>query len=178
MYVRLTFFISALSLLVSCQHSAQVEETPRTFEKVGGVERDGANASWDEYEVQGPRVAVRRRADGTWAGDIVNQTVDVSIYEGRASGANLVLKWADENGHRVITARVHNQPYRFELYPDRIVVRQPARSFTLGRRGDGTYGPPGGELKLEGDAQSASPRMPQFAIALLATFYDPAQDRP
>lgn len=161
--------VAAVSVLLACAHSGGAPEPEKVFNKKGGLVFLGGSASWDEDEVVGPLVSVSRRGDGSWAGNIVGTPVDVSLYNGRAAGSNLVMKWTDEGDHRVITAQLNNRIHRFEVYPDRVLVRGPSRSFTLSHRGDWTFGP-GSELKFEGEAQSMQPPMPQFGIAMLATF--------
>jgi hypothetical protein len=69
----------------------------------------------------------------------------------------------------VMTGQWMNRIHRFEVSNEQVLVRLPSASFTLHRSGEGEYGP-AGALKLTGDAAKASPPMPQFALALLATF--------
>lgn len=168
MLMRAVLVVSS-ALLLACQTTPAADEKPKVFNKKGGVVFLGGSASFDEDEIVGPLVSVSQRSDGTWAGTINSQVVDVNVYDGRAAGAYLVMKWTADGDKRVITAQLNGRLHRFEMYPDRIEVRGPTRSFTLGHRRDWTFGP-GGELKLEGQAQGQNPPMPQFAIAMLATF--------
>jgi len=164
------FVVVACGLsLAACQHGPQVEQKPRVFQKKGGVVFLGGSASWDEDEIVGPLITVAQRADGSWAGTINGQVIDVNVYKGRAAGSYLTMRWKVEGEAKIITAHLNGRLHRFEVYPDRIEVRQPTRSFTLGKRADGSYGP-GSELKFEGDGNQVRPPMPQFGFALLATF--------
>lgn len=161
--------VLAAAALLGCAHGAPADEKPKVFNKLGGVVFLGGSASFDEDEVNGPLINMSTRSDGTWAGTINNEVVDVNVYSGRAAGSSLTMKWSDEPNHRVIAGAFRDQPYRFEIFPDHISVRLPTRSFDLQHRQDFSFGP-GGELKLEGQAQSLTAPMPQFGMAMLATF--------
>lgn len=163
----LTLVAGALSF--ACQHGSPADTTPKVFNKKGGIVFLGGSAAWDEDEVVGPLVSMSRRSDGSWGGRINNEIIDVNVYSGRLGGSGMTMKWREENGKLVISGAYRDRPYRFEVMPDHVAVRMPSRSYDLPHRADWSYGP-GGELKFEGEAQKPTQPMPQFGIAMLATF--------
>jgi hypothetical protein len=156
-------------LLLSCASGPTPTRTPREFAKKGEVVFLEGSAAWDENQVLGPLISVGRRSDGSWAGRLNNQIVDVNVYRTRAAGAFLIMSWDEQPNQMVITAQWVGRLHRFEIYPDRVLFRGPTRSFTLQHRNDWSFGP-GGELKFDGQARDQRPPMPQFGLALLATF--------
>jgi hypothetical protein len=156
-------------LLLSCAAGPKPMEAPREFAKKGEVDFLEGSASWDENQVLGPLISVSRRGDGSWAGRLNNQIVDVNVYPTRAAGAFLTMNWDQQPNQTVITAQWVGRLHRFEIYPDRVLYRGPTRSFTLQHQSDWSFGP-GGELKFQGQARDKRPPMPQFGLALLAAF--------
>lgn len=167
--MRSSLIVGLAATLLACQHGAPADDKPKVFNKKGGVVFLGGSASWDEDEIAGPLVSVSQRSDGSWAGTINQQIIDVNVYPGRASGSFLTMKWTNDQGSMLVAGAFNDRPYRFEVHPDKVFARLPTRAFTLARLPDGTYGR-GGELKFEGEASAANPPMPQFGIAMLASF--------
>jgi hypothetical protein len=167
MPLRLAAFGSLF--LLSCASGQTRIEPARDFSSKGEVDFLEGSASWDESRVVGPLINVSRRGDGSWAGRLNNQILDVNVYRTRAAGAFLTMTWEDQATQRVIIAQWLGRLHRFEIYPDRILYRGPTRSFTLYHLSEGAFGP-GGELKFQGQAREERAPMPQFGLALLATF--------
>jgi hypothetical protein len=159
----------ATVLLVACASGRAPVQTLVEFSQKGEIVFLGGSASWDDDQVVGPLINVSQRKDGSWAGLLNNQILDVNVYPARAAGVYLTMTWDDKPGQRVITAQWQGRLHRFEIHPDRFLFRGPTRSFTLQRRGEAVFGP-GNELKFNGEAREQRPPMPQFGLALLATF--------
>jgi hypothetical protein len=155
--------------LLSCASGSTHVESARDFTSKGEVDFLQGSASWDETRVVGPLINVSRRSDGSWAGQLNNQILDVNVYRTRAAGAFLTMTWEDQPEQRVIIAQWLGRLHRFEIYPDRVLYRGPTHSFTLHNLSAGAFGP-GGELKFQGQAREERAPMPQFGLALLATF--------
>lgn len=164
---RVLSVLASLSV-VSCA-SGPAPAPPTEFAKKGEIVFLGGSASWDDDQVVGPLINVSRRSDGSWAGLLNNQILDVNVYTARAAGAYLTMKWDGEPKQWVITAQWQGRLHRFELHPSHFLFRGPTHSFTLQHRNDWSFGPRG-ELKFDGEARDARPPMPQFGLALLATF--------
>ncbi len=98
-----------------------------------------------------------------------DQIVDVTVNGNRIVGSFMTLYVEQSSKGVLITGQWLGRILRFEVAPEQVLVRTPNRSLTLGRRGKGEYGP-GGELKLTGQAVLQNPPMPQFALAMAATF--------
>ncbi len=159
-------------LSTACQHMGAVADVPQSsdFQPLGSIVFQGGSASFDADRVVGPRINVSRRTDGSWGGTLDNQAIDVSVSSNRIAGSYINLHIEQTPGGMIITGQWQNKIMRFEFTPERAVVRTPTRSFTLGGRGDGTYGPQG-ELDLSGLAAIPHPPVPQFPLALVASFY-------
>ena len=169
MRTTLLLTLAAAGLFLACRHANPADDKPRIFNKKAEIVFLGGSASWDEDEIIGPLISVAQRSDGSWAGTINNQVIDVNVYSGRAGGSYLTMKWREENGAMIVAGAFQDRPFRFEVFPDRVNVRLPMRSFELPRYADWHYGR-GGELKFEGEARTLQPQMPQYGLALLATF--------
>jgi hypothetical protein len=179
--VRVPIAVLVPVLLVACA-SVPAPMITGEFTQQGEVVFLGGSAAWDQIRIVGPLINVSQRGDGSWAGTLNNQIVDVNVYPSRAAGAYLTMTWDYKPDHQIVTAQWLGRLHRFEVHPDRFLFRGPSRSFTLQRRGGAVFGP-GGELKLNGEAHKQFPPMPQFGLALLATFlaaegqtHDPSND--
>lgn len=128
------------------------------------------SASFSEDRVVSPIMDVSRTADGSWRGRIAGSVVDVSVYPNRVAGSGLTMSLEQQEGGAVeISAQQEGRILRFELDAQKLVVRTPSFSTTLGNNGDGTFGRDG-VVKLTGDAMKATPPWPQFALALVGAF--------
>jgi hypothetical protein len=161
-------------LLVACQHGstgagAPVPEKSTAFEPTGTIVFMRGSASFDANRVAGPRINVTKRSDGTWAGTLDEQSVDVTLKGNRIVGAFMTLSWEQSSSGVLITGQWLGRILRFEVTPEQALVRTPNRSLTLSRKAEGEYGP-GGELRLTGEARMLNPPMPQFGLAMAATF--------
>jgi len=126
-------------------------------------------ATFDDTRVVGTAVNLSRRPDGSWAGLFRDRPVDVSVYSDRISGVELKLVRQDTPEGIIITGTHNGNILRFEVLRDKLVIRTPTSSYTLPRISENSYGT-GGVVKLVGEAGSANPPWPQFALALAATF--------
>ncbi|HME89862.1 MAG TPA: hypothetical protein VKE49_00450 [Myxococcaceae bacterium] len=162
-------------ICLGCQHGAAGSGSEPSAAKSAGFQPTGAivfargSASFDANRVAGPRINVTKRSDGTWAGTLDDQIVDVTVNGNRLVGSFMTMSVEQSSNGVLITGQWLGRILRFQVTPDQVVVRTPNRSLTLNRKGEGEYGP-GGELRLSGEAALLNPPMPQFALAMAATF--------
>jgi len=130
---------------------------------------ESRGASFDDTRVVGSSVNLSRRPDGSWAGLFRDRPTDVSVYSDRIAGVELKLVRQDTPDGVIITGTHMGNILRFEVLHDKLVVRTPKSSYTLPRVSENAYGT-GGAVKFIGEAGSANPPWPQFALALAATF--------
>lgn len=142
--------------------AAQTEFKPK-----GEISWAEGGASWDETRVMGPKINVSRRGDGSWAGEIAGNIIDVNVYPNRISGSNLTMALSKEGEKIVITGQVHAIMVRYEYDGKVLLARTGTKSVTVPRTGPNSFG----DITLNGEAVSANPPEPQFALALVAAFY-------
>ncbi len=160
-------------LLLACQHGSTAgavgPEKSTAFEPTGTIVFMRGSASFDANRVAGPRINVTKRSDGTWAGTLDEQSVDVTVTGNRIVGAFMTLSWEQSSNGVLITGQWLGRILRFQVTPEQVLVRTPNRSLTLNKKAEGEYGP-GGELRLTGEARVLNPPMPQFGFAMAAAF--------
>jgi hypothetical protein len=129
--------------------------------------------------VVGPDVNVSRRADGSWAGWLQGDVVDVTVVSNRMVGAGLDVEMTPRAGGDgvLILGQWQGRLVRFELSEKEVAARVPGRSFNLRRVEHGVFGPQG-ELKLSGEALALRPPFPQIAFALLGAVMLPGTATP
>ncbi len=115
----------------------------------------------------GPSINVNQRSDGSWAGTFGDQVIDLNYENGFLTGSNINVRVQEHSAGVVITGQWFGQLVRYEVDNDQVMVRTPNRSYTLGRTGNGLYGPEG-QFRLEGQAALTNPPEPAFALAMLA----------
>ncbi|HEX9290793.1 MAG TPA: hypothetical protein VF904_14835 [Anaeromyxobacteraceae bacterium] len=141
-----------------------------------------AGASYDADRLVGPTVNMSRREDGGWAGDLGGQNIDLEVSDTRLSGANVDLHVDRSNDKTTVRGTYFGQRISLELSPRTVSGRVGACSLDLTRKRPGYYEGDLGcvtrgtampavakaTLKLAGDAATARPPMPQFALALIS----------
>ena len=164
--------LAASVLLLTCCVTAQpLPETLTDYVPTGEVLLGAMGATFDSVRVRKPNVNLTKRADGSWGGVLGSSGLDCSVTPNRVTGVGLTLVLEESGGEKgtLITGQWQGKPVRFELGPERAVIRAGKFSSTLERSGPTTYGSRG-ELQLKGEAALADPPWPQLALALLAAF--------
>jgi hypothetical protein len=151
--------------------TAEGPAMPAEYKPTGEVVMIRNQATFDAWRVMNPNCNLRKRADGSWAGTLSGQTVDVNVYENRVAGVGMTFTREVKDGRLIITGQFNSQIVRFELGPDLAIARLPNQSYTFvghsEEPGKFAWGP-NAELQLKGDAAQAMPPWPQIAFALLA----------
>jgi hypothetical protein len=156
-------------LHVGCQHATTVPGQPSDDQPTGGILFRGGSASFNATRVFGPQVNLSRRSDGSWGGSLYDQAIDISVRGNAIAGAYEKLNIEELPNGVIVNGLWHEQMLRFEVTTDQFLARTPRTSLTFQKSGDGVYGPYS-DLKLTGEAAQLHPPMPQFALALVATF--------
>ncbi len=125
-------------------------------------------ASFNGRRVVGPRIDVSKRPDGSWAGRIYEQPVDVSASGEQITGSSVSLRIKTTDQGMIVGGTFLGGSVRIVLDDKQIAVTSPQRSFTLARTGPGRYGDEG-QLRLDGEAAQLKGPQPQLALALLGT---------
>ena len=151
-----------------------VPEASTEYKPEGEVNVRGHSASFDRFRVRSAKVNLTARTDGSWAGTLNQQALDLSVDENSIRGVELVLSRVDSTpGHIVITGQFQGRIMRFEFDDQQAMIRGALVSNTYHGRevksGETLYGP-AGELVLKGEAGTMTPPWPQFGLALLAAF--------
>jgi hypothetical protein len=173
---------AALALALAAPVAAQ--DTP--FEPTGELRfvggGFGSGASFDSERIVGPVVNLTRRDDGSWAGDIGGQDLDLHQTKGGLQAPNVNLKFSSKDGKTRIEGLYFGQRVRVDMDRKKLTARFGSCSMTLERRGAPVYRGEigclgGGErlprtarvnLELIGEAAAETPPLPHFALALLA----------
>jgi hypothetical protein len=129
-----------------------------------------ASAAFDANRVIGPHVNVSRRSDGSWAGTIEQDVVDINVTADRLTGANLKASIQHNKRGLVISGQWRDLILYYQIGSDQVLIRSPNYSLSLLSSEPGIYGPYR-QLKLIGEAAKADPPMPQFVLALVAIFH-------
>ena len=142
---------------------------PPDFKPEGAVYSVFDNASFDANNVVGSKIDMHKRADGTWAGRLNDEIIDINVYPDRFAGANLRLNIERQPGGYVLTGLFLENQIRFEVLADHFLASTKAHNVKLAASGPGRYGPLG-EVHFDNKAAGADAPMPQTALALLAAF--------
>jgi hypothetical protein len=173
----------AAALLAAVPSLAQ--EPP--FEATGEVRflgwgGTGSGAAFDAARIVGASVNLTRREDGSWAGDLAGQDLDLQITPKRASGPNVSINYETKDGKTLVEGLFFGRRIRIELDRKHLRGRLGACSLDLSRKNpqylSGEMGcMPAGRsvpqtsratVQLIGEAGSDKPPMPQLALALVA----------
>jgi hypothetical protein len=172
----------AVALLAASLASAQeapYEPTGEVRLSGGGI---GSGASFDMDRIVGPDVNLTRRNDGSWAGDLGGQDLDLQPNGNGLQAPNVNLKFSSKDGKTKVEGLYFGQRVRFDLDRKKLSGRFGGCSMDLQRKGAPVYrGEIGcvlaGErlprtskvsLELIGEAAADPPPLPQFMFALLA----------
>ncbi len=151
------------------------------FYSTGGM---GSGASFDDTRIVGPDVNLTRREDGSWAGDIAGQDVNLVGGESRLSGPQVNLTFKQKSGKTDVEGLFYGQRVRISIDPKKLKGRYGSCSFDLSRgrgppvyRGDvgclheGQRLPSAGKAGVEliGEAAGEKPPAVQLGLALVAT---------
>lgn len=169
--MRLIWTTLLLSV-TGCQMAQVVPEASLAYVPAGEIQYLDSGATFDAVRVRNPRCNLSKRTDGSWGGSLGNQPIDASVTPKRMSGVGLTLSLEEESETgTVITGQWQGRIVRFEVGPEKALIRTPTRSLTLNRTGPTTftYGALG-ELQLKGEASNPIPPWPEFALAMLCAF--------
>jgi hypothetical protein len=179
---------AALSLLAPRLASAQAD--PREpFEATGEVRLrltggQTASAAFNATRVVGPVVNVTRRDDGTWAGDLLGENLDLRSVEGKGqkvTGPNFLLVQSQSGETTEVEGLFNGVRFRATLTAKNITAKFGDCSMDLERRGGVYRGRVGcivatssmprtsnAVMELMGEAGATKPAFPQLGIALVA----------
>ncbi len=173
----------AAVLLSALPAAAQAPPFEPTGElRLHGYGAVGSSASWNGERLVGPTVNLTRREDGTWAGDLAGQDLDLEVSDRRVTGPNVSLTLTQKGGRTEVEGLFFNQRFRATLDGKRLHGRFGECSFDMIRRRGGPFQGNLGclrsgasfptsaraTLSLIGTAADAAPPLPQFALALVA----------
>jgi hypothetical protein len=163
---------------------AAAQDTP--FEPTGELRLGGGGfgngASFDSERIVGPLVNLTRRDDGSWAGDIAGQDLDLQPVKGGLQAPNVTLKFSSKDGKTRIEGLYFGQRVRIDMDRKKLSGRFGSCSMSLERKGAPVYRgdvgclgpgerlPRTGRVNLEviGEAAAETPPLPHFALALIA----------
>jgi hypothetical protein len=175
--------------LLAAAPASAFDPTGEVFLTVQGT---SSGAVFDEERVAGPGVNMTGQEDGSWAGDVDGQNLDLDIENGRASAPNFAISYRKDGDEVRVEGLVGDSRLRVVIGPRHATARFGECSFDLDRKGPGTfYGSVGcvrrggrgvglaserlgglatnfARLTLEGEAATADPPEPQLALALIA----------
>lgn len=156
--------VAGALLLGGCA-TAQMYNGP--FVPNGGIKGNIGSASYSAHAVRGPRINIARRSDGSWAGELKGQAIDVSVHGDRVVGVNTHMKIEKKPHLLTITGQFNGRMFRFEVTPVHLMARTDTHSRDLPLTGPaGHYS----EVTFTGNAVGENRPEPQFAFALLSTF--------
>jgi len=169
--------------IAACKHGAEATastaEADSTFEPSGRILVNAPirapSASFDGNRVIGPAINVSRRPDGTWAGWIRGQAVNLEVKGNQISDASLTLNVHELPEGVEVRGLWVGGPRSGEIdirvTPTEFYAREPhiEPPIFLEAAGPGRYGRGAfaNAIGLEGDAALPHPPEPQFALALL-----------
>ncbi|WP_248360715.1 hypothetical protein [Anaeromyxobacter oryzae] len=180
--------LMAASLAAALLASAPAFAQAPPFEPTGEVRflgwgSTGSGAAFDADRIIGPSVNLTRREDGSWAGDLVGQNLDLQVSPKKLTGPNVNVGYETKDGRTTIEGLFFGQRIRLELDKKRLHGKVGVCSLDLSRKNpqffQGEMGcTPSGRnafpqtsrasLQLIGEAGSDQPPMPQLALALIA----------
>jgi hypothetical protein len=175
MRIRTTLPSLAMVALACAGGSSSTSGAPADFQPTGSiVVASGNGASFNTTQVNGPKVHISQRSDGSWGGTInaggaTPTPIDATFQGGQFVGANIRLSINREGGMTTIVGSVLDRIVRIEVTETEIRVRTGTKSLNFVKlAGPGEYG--GAQsMKLVGEAQQAPPT-PAFALAMVGAF--------
>jgi hypothetical protein len=174
--------LAAAALLAPAPAPAQDAPFEPTGELRLGGGGFGSGASFDSDRIVGPVVNLTRRDDGSWAGDIGGQDLDLQPSRGGLQAPNVTLKFSSKDGKTRIEGLYFGERVRIDMDRKKLSGRFGSCSMTLERKGPPIYRgdigclrpgerlPRTSRVSLEviGEAAAEPPPLPHFALALLA----------
>lgn len=155
------------------------------FEATGELlTSNGSSAAFDAEHVIGPVVNLTRQEGGSWTGDLLGQGVDLVVTADRINGPNVDLRIEHKKNTTSVRGHFFGKRYSVDWDAKGLSARVGNCSYDLeraktGNAVSGSVGcvtsrssmPAVGNvmIKLRGEANSLTPPMPQFALALVAT---------
>lgn len=137
----------------------------------GSVASNGSVTTFTADTVTSPTVNVSRRTDASWAGVLRGQPIDLDANL-RGVNVNLTVERDTTRGKTTVAGLVFQKPFRLVLSPEQLEVRVGNTVEQYVREKDGTWRPQAPSarysLRLEGDAASANPPLPQLVLAFIA----------
>jgi hypothetical protein len=120
-------------------------------------------ASFDEWRVNGPRMALTRAPDGSWVGTRGGRDVTLVAVDGKVTGPGVELALtSDEKGGVLVDGLWGGRPVHLVLGKERIKGSVPGGQIDLTDMGAGMFNSYRGLLQISGP-----PDMPQVVLALL-----------
>jgi hypothetical protein len=120
-------------------------------------------ATFDDWRVNGPSVALRRTSEGSWSGRLRGRDVVLVTGPGRVEGGDVRLSLTfDDKGAVVMEGLWGGQRVRLVLARDRVSGVLPSGPIDLTEMGSGMFNSWQGLLQVGGPSD-----MPQVALALL-----------
>jgi hypothetical protein len=142
----------------------------KTGEVIVSLGRQNGSAAFDANRVVGPQVNLSRRSDGSWGGQLNGEFYSFTLSPGRLSSANFVLNYEETASGLTMKGHIQGRMFRFEVDNEQLLMHTgDGRALTLPRMSDELFGSDG-KVRLEGEAGSQNPPMPQLAFALLSAF--------
>jgi hypothetical protein len=121
-------------------------------------------ASFDDWRVNGPRMALRRGPGGTWIGKVGGREVTLVASAGKVAGGGVDLALtSDEKGGVAVDGLWGGRPVHLNLGKERIKGTIPGGQIDLTDMGAGMFNSYQGLLQISGP-----PDMPQVVLALLS----------
>jgi hypothetical protein len=175
MRIRTTLLSLATVVLACAEGASSGSGAAADFKPTGSiVVASGNGASFNATQVNGPKVHVSQRSDGSWGGTInagnsFPTPIDATFQGGQFVGANIRLSINREGGLTTIVGSVLDRIIRIELTEAEIKVRTGTKSLNFVKLpGEGEYG--GAQsMKLVGEALQMPPT-PAFALAMVGAF--------
>ena len=184
----------ALALALQPRAASAQTDVSETFDATGEIRlrasgAQTASAAFNTVRVVGPLVNVTRRDDGTWAGDLLGQDLDLRFVEGKdlkVTGTNFLLVQRQSGDRTEVEGLLNGIRFRASLDSKSITAKFGDCSMDLSRKGSiyrGTVGciqpnttlPHTDRIQFEllGEAGATKPPFPQFGIALVAVLPGP-----
>jgi hypothetical protein len=121
-------------------------------------------ASFDEWRINGPRMALRRAPDGKWIGKVSGREATLVTSAGKVAGGGIDLALtSDEKGGVAVDGLWGGRPVHLILGKQSIKGTIPGGQIDLTDMGAGMFNSYQGLLQISGP-----PDMPQVVLALLA----------
>jgi hypothetical protein len=169
-----SFAALVLLVLAGCRHAPEEKKVPVSeLQKTGEVLYAGRSAAFTADRVWGPAMDISRRSDGTWAGQLHQEAIDVNVYNGRIAGVHLSFSYEQTADTLLAQGLFLGRPFRVRIGPTQIEVMVHSRALQLDRHDTQSFGPTG-ELRIWHEPANAPLPVFQVVLALLGTFETPA----